>query len=549
MRAEWAVRRQLRLDAEVCAEAGISALPSAIGGRGMGMGMGQGGLGMEMGLGLRLDSEEDCDGSQEGSDSEPSVDCVTTGAMLRHLKRSKDIVGTLRRSTANKKRKDAEAGRRVQKKAERRELQRVEENRRAVEMLAMRLAQEREEAEKQAVLQAALVRIAQTAERAAALMQAKQALRKPSIFHSAPKYAPLYKLAPEEARTPTQMHLKVVNFSEYKMAVGVTATLYADGYGVAPARFPPILPFVVPSPMEAVGLETKSGSGVGVRVVIGAGSESGAGTGIGTGAGTGIGAGADVGVGVGQSVSSRLPIPNPNPNPSSNSNPSPSPGSPRERKVRAGSGSGWATLTAAAASAAASASASASASAPTTPITTARARPTTAPSRPFANLGQKAPIPASRRGNSGDFCHIEGAARQAGVELLNRRGRAVTAASLRPDVGVGVGVATGVGAGAALLSSVDWSRDSAGDGGDGSGGEGGDTHVSEAVGLGDLLLQLSASTSSLAHPYFDPRPSPSPSPSPSPYLDPQSAPILGLKGLKGQRKGLKTRPKSGLRKK
>lgn len=163
--------------------------------------------------------EEDCL-STDGSDSNPSVDNVPAVKMLRNIKRFKDTSGlvlALRKAAIRKKRKELESERKLKKKEAKKLARQASDARRALD--EARSTQAAKDAKNAAELaaqhQAAATAMAtQIAEN----LKEKVSRRKSSIFQSAPKHAPLYRLAPDELKlAPQPLPMKVVNFKDYDL--------------------------------------------------------------------------------------------------------------------------------------------------------------------------------------------------------------------------------------------------------------------------------------------------------------------------------------------
>ncbi len=156
--------------------------------------------------------------STDGSDSNPSVDNVPATKMLKNIKKFKSNVGlvlALRKAAIRKKKKDLETDRKLKKKAARKLARQASDEKRAQdEAKALQSAKETRDVAALAALQQATATA--TAQQIAENLKEKVSRRKSSIFHSAPKHAPLYRYAPDEIKMSAQpLPMKVVNFRDY----------------------------------------------------------------------------------------------------------------------------------------------------------------------------------------------------------------------------------------------------------------------------------------------------------------------------------------------
>jgi hypothetical protein len=172
-------------------------------------------------------------GSVDGSDSNPSVDNVPAAKMLKSVKKLKDtkhLVVELKKAAIRRKKKELELARKVEKKEAKKLAKQVSEAKRIAEEEAQ--AQAAQDAKDAAAF--AAQQVAASAEAAAQSLREKaSARRKSSIFQSAPKHAPLYRLAPDDVRAaPQLLPLKLVNFKDYDNAEAPHA--HAGAHGVDP---------------------------------------------------------------------------------------------------------------------------------------------------------------------------------------------------------------------------------------------------------------------------------------------------------------------------
>jgi hypothetical protein len=180
-----------------------------------------------------LSHNEEEAGSVDGSDSNPSVDNVPAAKMLKSVKKLKDtkhLVVELKKAAIRRKKKELELARKVEKKEAKKLAKQVSEAKRIAEEEAqVQAAQDAKDAAAFAAQQ-----VAASAEAAAQSLREKAfARRKSSIFQSAPKHAPLYRLAPDDVRAaPQLLPLKLVNFKDYDNAEAPHA--HAGAHGVDP---------------------------------------------------------------------------------------------------------------------------------------------------------------------------------------------------------------------------------------------------------------------------------------------------------------------------
>eukprot|EP01032_Pedospumella_encystans_P025088 gene25088-28363_t len=156
--------------------------------------------------------------STDGSDSNPSVDNVPATKMLKNIKKFKSNVGlvlALRKAAIRKKKKDLETDRKLKKKAARKLARQASDEKRALdEARAQQSAKEVRDIAALAAFQQATATA--TAQQIAENLKEKVSRRKSSIFHSAPKHAPLYRYAPDEVKMSAQpLPMKIVNFRDY----------------------------------------------------------------------------------------------------------------------------------------------------------------------------------------------------------------------------------------------------------------------------------------------------------------------------------------------
>ena len=177
---------------------------------------------------------EEESGSVEDSDSNPSVDNVPATKMLKNvqkLKDSRNLVVALKRAAVRRKKKEIEIARKAERK-EAKKLAKQAREAKKVEEEAV-LAQAAKEAAAQAARQSAAIAQRNADANAQSLQERVIARRKTSIFQSVPKHAPLYRLAPEEAKSqPQLLPIKVVNFRDHD--TGEAPTYHSNAGSVDP---------------------------------------------------------------------------------------------------------------------------------------------------------------------------------------------------------------------------------------------------------------------------------------------------------------------------
>jgi chemotaxis protein histidine kinase CheA len=168
---------------------------------------------------------EEENASMDESDSNPSVDNIPVAKMLKSVKKLNDIsnlVGALKKAAVRKKKKELELVRKLEKKEARKQaMQKSEAKRITEEAEQEKAAQAAKEAAALAAAQAN-AKAQQAAEAVAEEMREKVAARrKSSIFQSAPKHAPMYRLAPDDAKQAQQLlPMKIVNFKDHDHTQG-----------------------------------------------------------------------------------------------------------------------------------------------------------------------------------------------------------------------------------------------------------------------------------------------------------------------------------------
>ena len=150
---------------------------------------------------------------------------------VQKLKDSRNLVVALKRAAVRRKKKEIEIARKAERK-EAKKLAKQAREAKKVEEEAV-LAQAAKEAAAQAARQSAAIAQRNADANAQSLQERVIARRKTSIFQSVPKHAPLYRLAPEEAKSqPQLLPIKVVNFRDHD--TGEAPTYHSNAGSVDP---------------------------------------------------------------------------------------------------------------------------------------------------------------------------------------------------------------------------------------------------------------------------------------------------------------------------